>query len=110
MISGPRPSDMPNLPGNETKMMLPQQTRDLAQRLIAYEGAAGNTSEPMELAAFRVCETLRQPVCALAGVDGFRALLSRALALARAEAPILSALQVAADGSLQGLDELGTAN
>jgi hypothetical protein len=61
----------------------------------------------MELAAFRVCETLRQPVCALAGVDGFRALLSRALALAKAEAPILSVLQVAADGSLQGLDEIG---
>ena len=88
-------------------MMLPPQTRDLAQRLIAYESAAGKTSEPMELAAFRVCDTLRQPVSALAGVDGFRALLSRALALARAEAPILSALQVAADGSLQGLDELG---
>jgi len=88
-------------------MMLPPQTRDLALRLITNEGAAGNTSEPMELAAFRVCDTLRPPVCALAGVDGFRALLSRALALARAEAPILSVLQVAADGSLQGLDELG---
>jgi hypothetical protein len=87
-------------------MMLPPQTRDLAQSLIAHEIAAGKTSEPMELAAFRVCETLRPPVSALAGVDGFRALCSRALALARAEAPILSALQVAADGSLQGLDEL----
>ena len=106
MISGPRPSDMPNVHGNETEMMHPQQTRELAQRLIAYEGAASNASEPMVLAAFRVCDTLRQPVCALTGVDGFRALLSRALALARAEAPILSALQVAADGSLQGLDEL----
>jgi len=79
----------------------------LAQRLIAYEGAAGKTSQPMELAAFRVCETLRRPVCALAGVDGFRAILSRALALAKAEAPCLSAVRVAADGSLQGLDELG---
>ena len=88
-------------------MMLPPQTRDLAQRLIAYEGAAGKTSEPMEFAAFRACETLRRPVCALAGVAGFRSLLSRALALARAEAPCLSAVQVAADGSLQGLDELG---
>ena len=101
------PSATPNVHGNETEMMHPQQTRELAQRLIAYEGAASNTSEPMELAAFRVCDTLRQPVCALTGVDGFRPLLSRALALARAEAPILSALQVAADGSLQGLDELG---
>jgi hypothetical protein len=88
-------------------MILPPQTRDLAQLLSANEAAAGNTSESVELAAFRVCDTLRPPVCALAGVDGFRALLSRALALARAEAPILSVLQVAADGSLQGLDELG---
>jgi hypothetical protein len=88
-------------------MMLPQQTRDLAQRLIGYEGAAGNTSDPLELAAFRVCETLRRPVTDLAGVDGFRALLTRALGLARVEAPILNALQVAADGTLQGQDEMG---
>jgi hypothetical protein len=86
--------------------MLPPQTRDLAQRLIAYESAAGKISEPTKLAAFRVCETLRQPLAALAGVAGFRSLLSRALTLARAEAPSLSAVQVAADGSLQGLDDL----
>jgi hypothetical protein len=85
-------------------MMLPPQTRDLAQRLLAYESAAG-TSEPTEFAAFRVCERLRQPVITLAGVAGFRSLLSRALTLARAEAPSLSAVQVAADGSLKGLDE-----
>ena len=101
------PGITPTSVGNETVMTLPQQTRELAQRLIAYEGTASNTSEPMELAAFRVCETLRRPVCELAGVDGFRALLSRALALARAEAPCLSVLRVAEDGSLQGLDELG---
>src|SRR5487761_663602 len=87
-------------------MMIPPQTRDLAQRLIAYESAACKTSEPAKFAAFRVCETLRQPLCALAGVAGFRSLLSRALTLARAEAPSLSALQVAEDGSLQGLDDL----
>ena len=87
-------------------MTLPPQTLDLAQRLLAYESAAGKTSEPAKFAALRVCETLRQPLCALAGVDGFRSLLSRALTLARAEAPSLSAVQVAADGSLQGLDEL----
>jgi hypothetical protein len=84
-------------------MTLPPQTRDLAQRLLAYEGAAGKNSGPTEPAAFRVCEKLRHPLCALAGVAGFRSLLSRALTLARAEAPSLSAVQVAADGSLQGL-------
>jgi hypothetical protein len=82
------------------------ESRDLALRLLAYEDAAGKTSEPTEFAAFRVCEKLRQPLCALAGAAGCRSLLSRALALARAEAPSLSAVQVAPDGSLQGLDGL----
>ena len=86
-------------------MSLPE-TRHLAQRLLAYEGVAGKNSEPAASAAFRVCERLRHPLTTLAGVDGFRSLLSRALTLARAEAPSLSAVQLAADGSLQGLDEL----
>ena len=88
--------------------MLPPQTRDLALRLLACETAAGKTSEPSELAAFRVCARLRQPLITLAGVAGFRSLLSRALTLARAEAPSLKAVQVAADGSVKGLDELGS--
>ncbi len=87
-------------------MMLPPQTRDLALRLLAYQDVAGKTSGPAEFAAFRVCEALRQPLCALAGVTGYSSLLSRAVTLARAEAPILSAVQVAADGSLLGLDKL----
>ena len=87
--------------------MSPPVSRHLALRLLAYEAAAGKNSEPTESAAFRVCEKLRQPLCSLAGVAGFRSLLSRALALARAEAPSLSTLQVGADGSLKGLDELG---
>jgi hypothetical protein len=82
------------------------ESRHLAQRLLAYEAVAGENSEPGESAAFRVCERLRRPLITLAGVAGFRALLSRALTLARAEAPSLSAVQVAADGSLKGLDEL----
>jgi hypothetical protein len=86
--------------------MLPPQTLDLAQRLLAYENARGKTSEPTEFAAFRVCERLRQPVNTFAGVAGFRSLLSRALTLARAKVPALSPVQVAADGSLKGLDEL----
>jgi hypothetical protein len=89
-------------------MMLPPQTRDLAQRLLAYQDAAGKTSEPTEFAAFGVCERLRQPLIILTGVTGFRSLLSRALTLARAEAPSLSAVQVAADGSVKGLDELAS--
>ena len=88
-------------------MMLLPQTRVLAQRLLAYEGAASRTSEPAEFAAFRVCDKLRRPVCELAGVAGFRSLLTRALTLAKAQAPSLSAVEIAADGYLQGVDELG---
>jgi hypothetical protein len=83
------------------------KSRHLAQRLLTYEAVAGENSEPAESAAFRVCAKLRRPLITLAGVAGFRSLLSRALTLARAEAPSLSMVQVAADGSLKGLDELG---
>jgi hypothetical protein len=48
---------------------------------------------------------LRQPLITLAGLAAFRSLLSRALTLARAEAPSLNALHVAVDGSLQGLED-----
>ena len=84
------------------------KSRHLAQRLLTYEAVAGENSEPAESAAFRVCAKLRRPLIALAGVAGFRSLLSRALTLARAEAPILSAVQVAADGSVKGLGELAS--
>jgi hypothetical protein len=85
-----------------------RESRHLAQCLLTYEGIAGKNSEAAESAAFRVCTKLRRPLITLAGVDGFRSLLSRALTLARAEAPSLSSVQVAADGSLKGLDELAS--
>jgi hypothetical protein len=87
--------------------MSPPVSHILARRLLTYEAAAGKNSEPTEAAAFRVFEKLRLPLCSFAGVAGFHSLLSRALALARAEVPSLSAVQVRADGSLKGLDELG---
>ena len=83
-----------------------QESRNLAQRLLAYEAVGDENSAPSESAASRVCAKLRGPLITLAGVAGFRSLLSRALTLARAEVPSLSAVQVAADGSLRGLDEL----
>jgi hypothetical protein len=91
---------------SEQEMIIPPETRDLARRLLVYEAVAGETSESSESAAVRVYEKLRRPLCALAGVAGFWSLASRALALARAEAPKLSAVRIMTDGSLQGLDEL----
>jgi hypothetical protein len=91
-------------------MILALQTRDLARRLLAYEAVAGKTSVATESAGLRIFEKLRRSFCPVAGVAGYRSLLSRALALARAEAPSLSAVQVTVDGYLQGLGEFGAQN
>jgi len=87
------------------EMTLSRETVDLARSLLAFEAVAGKTSKPTESAVLRVFEKLRRQLCALVGVAGFWSLASRALTLARAEAPSLSAVELAADGSLQGLGE-----
>lgn len=86
-------------------MRTSSKTRDLAQRLLAYEAAAGKTSELEEAAALRVYEKLRQRLGEFVGVAGFQSLAFRALSQAKSEAPSLWAVRVAADGSLQGLEE-----
>jgi len=85
--------------------MLPLATRDLARRLLADEAAASKSSLSTESAVLLVYEKLRRNLCALAGTAGFRSLASRALTLAKAEAPSLSAMQVTADGTLQELGQ-----
>lgn len=80
--------------------------KDLAQRLIAAEQGAVRDTAGGNRAGFRVCEKLRAPLCTFAGVAGFRSLLSRALALAKAEAPLLAGVLINADGSFQYSPEL----
>lgn len=53
-------------------------------------------------------EKLRPTVVTLMGNGGFRALLTRALALAQADVPWLRAAHVTADGILGGMDKPGT--
>ena len=79
--------------------------KGFARRLVVYETAAAKPSGAHKSAAFRVCEKLRQPLSRLAGLAGFRSLLSRALALANDEARWMKAIHVKADGSLEGLEE-----
>ena len=83
----------------------PKKTRDLARNLIAGE-ADGTTSLHTESATVRVYERLRRQLGAPVGVEGFQALASRALALAKSESPRLSSVQVTANGSLRGLSEV----
>src|ERR1039458_5809218 len=84
----------------------PQKTRDLARSLVACEADASMTSLHTEPATVRVYERLRRQLGAPVGTDGFQALASRALALAKAESPRLSAVQVTANGGLRGLGEV----
>lgn len=81
--------------------------QDLARRLIALEAARDAVSIEGGSDVARACEKLRVPLARLAGVAGYRSLISRALAIAKAEAPSLEAVQVRSDGSLEGFDEGG---
>ena len=87
-------------------MLPPKKTRDLARSLVAREAAASATSLQTQPATVRVYERLRRQLGAPVGVDGFQALASRALALAKSESPRLSAVQVTANGGLHGLSEI----
>jgi hypothetical protein len=86
-------------------MTTPPKMRDLAHRLLAYEAVEGKTSELEEAATLRVYEKLRQSLGEFVGATGFQSLAFRALTQAKSEAPGLWAVQIAADGSLQGLGE-----
>jgi hypothetical protein len=84
-------------------MLPPEKTRDLARSLVACEAEASATSLHTEPATLRVYERLRRQLGAPVGIDGFHALASRALALAKSESPRLGAVQITANGGLCGL-------
>jgi hypothetical protein len=83
-----------------------QKARDLADSLVACEANTSTTALQTQPATVRVYERLRRQLCAPMGTDGFQTLASRALALAKAESPGLSAVQIAANGGLRGLGEV----
>ena len=82
------------------------QMRSIAQRLIQYETPTKDSSETADAVIFRVTDRLRPHLATLMGKGGFRALLARALKLASAEVSWLHAVQVNADGLLEGLEPL----
>lgn len=82
----------------------PQELKAFARQLQACEAALDNPKGSGDSGFFRACERLRGPLGKVVGVSGFRALLSRALALAGEDAPMLRALHIRADGSLESLE------
>ncbi|HVK12023.1 MAG TPA: hypothetical protein VM597_24840, partial [Gemmataceae bacterium] len=85
----------------------PSAIRDFARRLIALEVARDEPPMTGGGAAVRVCEKLRLLLARLAGTEGFRSLMARAVAVAKSEVPSLDAVVVRTDGSLEGLDGAG---
>jgi hypothetical protein len=79
---------------------------NLARQLLARELASVESSHVDADHAVRACEKLRGPLTKLAGAAGFASLLSRAVTLAKREAPALERLRVGADGTLGGCNEL----
>lgn len=77
--------------------------RDLARKLLAESQSAAG---PHRYEVVLVSEKLRISLTRFAGVDGFAALLRRALALASGEMPALQSVKVSADGRLEGFEKL----
>ena len=82
------------------------EVRDFAKRLIALEANGHKSSETKIPAACMATEKLRPHLSTLIGNLGFRALISRALALANADVRWLRAVHVKTDGSFEGFEDL----
>ena len=107
MLSATNPEPRPRPTG--ARFLMSRATppmRIFAQRLIACEMGAQTPTEASPAAGFPVPAKLRPRLATLMGNGGFRALLSRAHALAGAEVAWLRAMEVNPDGSLTGWDDL----
>ena len=81
--------------------------RSFAKRLIDSEALSNKSSAEQAAEVFPVIDKLRPYLATLMGDGGVRALLSRALASATGEVSWLDAVQVNADGGLEGFEALG---
>ena len=82
--------------------------RSFAKRLIASEALSNTSSAAQAAVVFPVTDKLRPHLATLLGDGGVRALLSRALVLATEEVSWLDAMQVNADGGLEGFEALSS--
>ncbi len=79
-------------------------TREIAERLLVFESGEQSPSEANAPPVVHVCQKLGLPLSKLVGETGSRALLARALTLAKREAEVLSPLKVTDNGVLEGVD------
>ena len=82
--------------------------RRFARHLIVSDALVNSASETARPVPFPVTDVLRPHLATLMGDGGVRALLARALVLAKVEVSWLRAVQVNSDGDLEGLAEIGS--
>lgn len=78
---------MPKTSGTEMDPSPSAQARALAQWLFDYEISAAKSAEEKAEAISRILDKFRHTLSILAGIAGYKSLLSRALTLTIAEAP-----------------------
>ena len=78
----------------------------IAQQLVAQEARTRGPSGASIPVAVQISEKLWRPLTTLTGSSGFRALLSRALTLAKVQDPALGSVQLRPDGALFGFGDL----
>ncbi len=79
-------------------------TREIAERLLVFESGEQISSQANAPAVVHVCRKLGLPLSKWVGEAGSRALLTRALTLAKREAEVLSPVKVTDNGALEGLN------
>jgi len=84
------------------------QMRHFAKLLIVCERNGTKSAKTRTQNPFGDCEKLRTSLSTLMGNGGFQALLSHAHNLAGTEVAWLRTLQLKADGTLEGLEEIQT--
>jgi len=79
-------------------------TREIAERLLVFETGEQSSSGADAPPVVQVCRKLGLPLSKLIGTTASRALLVRALTLAKREAEVLSPVKVTDDDGLEGLN------
>ncbi len=79
-------------------------TLEIAERLLIFESEKHGSPEANAPPAVHVFRKLDLPLSKLVGEMGSRALLARALTLAKREAAVLTPVKVTNDGTLEGLN------
>ena len=80
--------------------------QDLTRRILAVEAARAKVDGTQVDEAVLACAKFQATLSKFTGPAGFLSLLSRALVLAKADVPSFSVVQVRADGSMAGFDQI----